>query len=478
MADFDLAVIGAGPGGYAAAILAAKSKMKVALIEKTGVGGTCLQVGCIPSKILLDAAKWLEHGKSFAEALNGGLPNFDYAKLISLERERVAAITKSLEWLVTKAGDKEAKVKIIKGEAKFLDSKTLEINGTDKLTAKRILIACGAMAKIFPGIPYPHERIWTNVEALKSKEPPTELIILGGGAIGCEFASFFSGLNIPVTIVELMWKLLPLEDADVSKEIERLFKKRGVKVVLSKKAEIEVYARGVRVKLTDGSVINGSHVLVATGIAPATENLELKNAGIVLNERGFIKVGLPDYQTNAQGIYAIGDAISADGRPPLALAHVAAAEAEKVVTHIAGITVEPIDYDNIPTCVFTIPEVANVGLTEEKARKMKCGNPNHEIFAKKIPYISLGRATALNQRDGFVKIVEHRDTFGKTKLRQIAGAQIIGEHASEIIHVFAAARHAEDSIDHLKNLIFQHPTYSELIAEVLRALDGEAVHAL
>lgn len=465
MTDFDLIVLGAGPGGYRAAITASNAGMRTVLIEKNKAGGTCLQIGCIPSKILLDAAKWLEHGKSLAEAFAEPIPSFDYAKLICLSRKRVEIITNALGAAIKKNG-----VEVIEGEAKFINGNLVAV-GENILSAKKIVIACGAVPKIPNFAPYPHHRVWTSRDALLSETSPERVVILGGGAIGCEFASFFSTLGIETTIIELMPRLLPLEDEDVSKTLERAFKKRGINVIAGAKiksfwAKLDCATLSFET-VREENVIRASHVLLATGIKPATEFLALEKTGVKLDERGFIRVNIPSYETDALGIYAIGDIISSSARPPLALAHVAEAEAKKVVAHIVGKTAQPINYGNIPICTFTIPEVASIGLTEEKAKEIKCPNPGHEIRARKIPYTALGKSTALNKREGFVKIVEHGDKFNGAYLRQIAGSQIVGECASEIIHILAEARNAEDTIDNMKSLIFQHPTWAELIQECL-----------
>lgn len=478
MTSKKVVVIGAGPGGYPTAILAAREGFETVLVEKNLLGGTCLQEGCIPSKILLDAAKRYEHFKAMEPALKDrrGVPVYDYGTLIQLSRERVAAITRGLEGTVKAAG-----VNILKGTAKFIGPKTLEVDvgsGTETLSADYIVIACGASAKVFPNIPYPHERVWTNREALTSSIRPEKILILGGGAIGCEFASFWGVLGIPTTILEAMPRLLPGEDPDVSRELTLGFKKRGISVVCERKAvTIEAAADAVRITLDDGTIHEGSHLLVAVGIVPEIAGLGLKNAGVAQDGRGFIQVTLPTYATTQEGVYAIGDAIAIPERAHPGLAHVASAEAESTVAAITEKTPEPINYDNIPVCTFTIPEVAHVGFTEEQAKNVACEFPGHEVRAERMRYTALGRALALGLPEGIVKLVEHRDTFRTKPLRRIAGACVVGEGASEIIHVVAEARNAQDSVDNMKRLVFQHPTWSELLGEALRVLDDEAVHA-
>ncbi|MDO8600231.1 MAG: NAD(P)/FAD-dependent oxidoreductase [bacterium] len=479
MPDFDAAVIGAGPGGYVAAILAARAGLKTALIEKEEPGGTCLQIGCIPSKILLHAVHIQEQLKSFKEILDGPMPNYRYDGLLSFSRKKVRDITASLRGIIKREG-----VTLIGGTAQFANAKTLLLkkeSGEDTIHATHIIIACGARAKTkadaLPDIPYPHERVWTNREALTRTEKPDKVLILGGGAIGCEFASFFNGLGIPVTVIEFMPRILPGEDTDISKELAGAFKKRGIAVLTGRTAKtVEADTQSVRVTLDDGSVQEGSHLIIAAGITPSSDGLNLEKAGVKLDARGFIPVALPSYTTDAKNIYAIGDIIAVPGRAHLALAHVASAEAENAVAAITGKKPEPIDYDNIPIATFTIPEVAHVGFTQEQADTLPCKNPHHKIDAYQIAYSALGRAYALGLTEGMVKIVEHQDIFNKNPIRRIAGTHIIGENASEIIHIAAEARHAEDSIPHMKRLILQHPTWSELYGEALRTSDNEAVH--
>ncbi|MDP3769465.1 MAG: dihydrolipoyl dehydrogenase [Candidatus Sungbacteria bacterium] len=473
----DLVVIGAGPGGYAAAILAAKKGMAVTLVEKNKPGGTCLQIGCIPSKILLDAAKRWEQLDALRDVLTGTLPLLDPAKLASFTRSRVAEITEGLEHLIKNAG-----VNLMYGTASFSDEHEITVESDDGqkiIPTKHILIACGTGPRLIQGIPYPSPRVWTNTEALAIPEMPNHLIILGGGAIGCEFASFYRSLDIPVTILEAMPRLLPTEDIEVSREMKNTFEDHGITIVTGEKnLRIDVQDSGVHVFRGDEALCTGSHILVAIGISPKMELLKLENVGVQKDDHGFIRVSTPTYQTNMPHIYAIGDCISFADMPHPSLAHVAAAEAEQVVQHMIGGALHPIDYMNIPFCLFTSPEVAHVGLTETQAKEMSCPYPGHTIRAVRVRYQSLGRAIALGVDQGFIKIVEHTDTFRSKPLRRIAGAHIVGEGASELIHIFAEARNAEDSITHMKRLIFQHPTWAELIGETLRALDGEAVHVL
>lgn len=474
----DLVVIGAGPGGYAAAILAAKKGLSVTLVEKDKPGGTCLQIGCIPSKILLDAAKHWKQIDALKDVLTGSLPLLDPVKLVTLAQSRVAQITAGLEHLIKNAG-----VNFMQGTAFFSGEHEIMVEKNSEqqiIQAKHILIACGAEPRRVQGIPYPSPRVWTNTEALLMPEIPEHLIILGGGAIGCEFASFYRALGVPVTILETMPRLLATEEIEVSREIKNIFEDQGIVVIAGEKnLRIEVREHtGVHVFRGDEILCAGSHILVAVGIVPKTEVLNLERAGVQKDERGFICVSPPTYQTNVSHIYAIGDCISLAHMPHPSLAHIAAAEAEQAIEHINGAAPQSIDYINIPFCLFTLPEVAHVGLTETQAKEMICPHPGHTIRAVRVRYPSLGRAIALGVNEGFIKIIEHADTFRSKPLRRIVGAHIVGEGASELVHIFAEAHNAEDSITNMKHLIFQHPTWAELIGETLRALDGEAVHIL
>lgn len=470
-------VIGGGPGGYPCAALLAREGFETYLIEKNALGGTCLQFGCIPSKALINTAKRMSELKSISNILDGALPSIKYPEFIKYSRQKVETITSGLDGIMKASG-----VKVIKGRARLRNGKVVVVqkdDGRDELSPDYIVIATGSRARMLPGVPYPHERVLTNIEVLTATTQPEKLIIIGGGAIGCEFAGLFSALNIPVTIIEHMPRLLPQEDQDISRELQIIFRKKGISVFPGKKViKTDVSSQSVRVTLDDGTSVEGSHILVAIGIVPATDELGLDDAGIGVDERGYIPVKIPTYEIlkGPSGVFAIGDCISIPGRQHPCFAHVATREGEIVAGIISGRVVEPLDYGNIPVCTFTIPEVARVGLTEEEARNFACSALGHQVISAKVRYGALGKGISLDRTEGFVKIIEHRDTYYRKPIRQIAGAHIIGEGASEIIHIIAAARHAEDSIDHMKGVLFQHPTWSELIGEALRLLDDEAVH--
>nr|BAL54605.1 dihydrolipoamide dehydrogenase [uncultured prokaryote] len=473
----NVVVIGGGPGGYPCAVLLARSGFDTILVEKRALGGTCLQFGCIPSKTLINAAKRLKDLNDIRNTLMGDIPTIRYADLIKHSREKVENITAGLDGIMKLNG-----VKVVKGRARFKDRKRVFVekeDGAEEFSPDYVVIAVGSRARMLPGVPYPHERVLTNIEVLSATTPPEKLIIVGGGAIGCEFASFFSALNIPVTIIEHMSRLLPQEDEDISRELQTIFRKNGISVITGRKVtKTDVSSDSVRITLDDQTVIEGSHILVAIGIAPATDDLGLEDAGIGVDERGYIPVRIPDYQVlkGPEGVYAIGDCISIPGRVHPCFAHVATREGEIVASVISGKPFDPLDYTNIPICTFTLPEVARIGLTEDEAKKITCSAPAHEVLSVKVRYGALGKGISLNHREGFIKIVEHRDKYHRKPIRQIAGAHIIGEGASELIHIIAASRHAEDSIGHMKGILFQHPTWSELIGEALRLLDDEAVH--
>ncbi len=470
-------VIGGGPGGYPCAVLLARAGFDTFLVEKNALGGTCLQLGCIPSKTIINAAKRVIELEDLSDVLNHKVPGLMYPELIKRSRQKVEAITSGLDGIMKSSG-----VKVIKGRARFKKGKTVVVqtdDGIEGFSADYIVIATGSRARILPGLPYPHERVFTNKEILTNTKLPEKLIIIGGGAIGCEFASFFSSIGVPVTVVEHMSRLLPQEDQDVSRELQIIFKKKGVNILTGRKVvKTDITTDSVRITLDDEKVLEGSHILVAIGIVPATDDLGLEDAGIGVDERGFIPVKIPGYEVlkGPSGVFAIGDCISIPGRQHPCFAHVATREGEIVAGVISGRGIDHLDYANIPVCTFTIPEVARVGLTEDEAKNITCSAPNHEVLSAKVRYGALGKGISLDHREGLVKIVEHRDRYHRRPIRQIAGAHIIGEGASELIHIIAAARHAEDSVDHIKGLLFQHPTWSELIGEAIRLLDDEAVH--
>lgn len=481
MEIYDLIVIGAGPGGYTAAIRAAQYGLRVALIEKGEAGGTCLQRGCIPKEILhAISAHFIETQHYLEEQMYTGDIKINLPGIISASKEKLERITKSLEMLIVNCG-----VTIIRGQAHFTDQETIKIiisSGTIHLKARSFIIATGC-APLKPSFLPEHERILTSTEALFMKEKPEHVIILGGGVIGCEFASFWNAIGTKVTIIERSQQLLypssgktedETVDEDIRIELQKYFEKQNISLFLGKNMDTcDADASGITVS-TGNTTIRASHFLAAAGIMPATLSLGLKNIGIECDSRGFIPVTLPNYETHASGVYAIGDVISIPNRIHPCLAHVATAEAKRVAFHIEKKETKPIDYDNVPCAIFTIPEIASVGYTEKRA-SVHFGS-NVVIETGKMPHVNSGLAIALDAEEGFKKIITRKRTFGKKTVREILGYHVIGKHAAEEIGIITEARHAEDYTEHMEELILPHPTWNELLTEALEAIDGHAIH--
>ncbi len=468
MADFDVAVIGAGPGGYVAAICAARQGLKIALIEKEAAGGLCLNWGCIPSKILLkDAAVYWRVKKMLAAGRLAGEVSPNFTELIGHSREKVDGIRAGLEQLI-----KSNKVSLISGTARFVSANTLEVAQGDKketINAKNIIIAAGSEPKTLPQFEIDGRFVITSREALALRQLPGTMIIVGGGVIGCEMATFFSAFGTKVTVLEYMPQLLPGTDADISGALGKSFAARGIDVKLSSRiAACKKTESGVEVMMESGESYAAGVVLVAVGIQGKTAGLAIEAAG-VNTARSFVLVDSASYRTNVSGIYAIGDIAAFADRPHPALAHVASCEGEIVAEVIAqGKASWAIDYDNIPLTIFTDPEIGTCGLSEEEAGKRLEG---HSVIVQKTPEKIMGVAMALEETDGITKVIVDKSDFGR-----ILGAHIIGPSATERIHVWTAVRRAGESAYAMAHQIMAHPTFSEVFRESLLALDGRAVH--
>lgn len=457
---FDIIVIGAGPGGYVAAISAARQGAKVAIVEKDDPGGLCLNWGCIPSKILLKTAGVISRMKHLQDkGMVSGDFTANFPEIIRHSRERVESIRESLTNLITSAG-----VTIFKGIGAFERSDIISVALNDganiSLRANRgIIIATGSQPRTLSGIKIDGDRIITSREALALTERPETLAIIGGGVIGCEMASFFAALGTKVTILEYMPQLLPGIDADISKGLTRCFKNSGIELQLSKAVESD-------------KTIDARKILVAVGINPNIAALHLDKAGVqTMPGREFILIDPRTCQTNISGIYAIGDvaALRTDDMPHPALAHLASVEGEIAVEHILhGKSEWNINYAEIPLAIFTDPEIGLIGLTEENARKKY---PKHAVISQQLRDMWMGIGIALEETSGITKTI-----VDETKYGRILGAHIMGPAATERIHVFAAAMRAQESSRLMARQIYAHPTFSEGIREALLALDGQAVH--
>jgi dihydrolipoamide dehydrogenase len=468
---YDVAIIGSGPAGYTAAIRAGQLKLKVALIECDNVlGGTCLHVGCIPTKTLLFNAEIWEHVKHGTEygIDNIGAPQLNWENVLKRKTAIVNKHTKGLEFLM-----KKNKVMVVPGYARFTGPAkdgvhTLSLTGADgaksELKAKNVILASGSSAKMLFGLK-PDDRILTNIEMLSIPQVPKSLIVIGAGAVGVEFASIFRSYGTEVTVLEFLPRIMPPEDDEISKELTRVFKKRGIDVNTNAKVEkIETTANGVKVSWTDASgkpqEKEAEKVLVAVGRAPRTEDVGIDKTKIEL-DRGFVKVNEAQ-ETAEPGVYAIGDIVA--GFPQLA--HAGAMSGIVAVTKIAGRKYRPVRRDRIPACTFTEPQIGSAGLTEAQAKEA-----GHEVKVGKFPFAGNSKATIVNSHDGFVKIVTD------AKYGEILGVHIIGPQATELIAEAVAVMELEGTVDELMFTIHAHPTLAEAMLDAYGAVEGMAINA-
>ncbi len=466
---YDLIVIGSGPGGYSAAVRAGQYGLKTGIIEKDPkLGGTCLLVGCIPTKALLHAADVWDY---FKHADDQGFlvdnPRINYPKVLDRKNKIVSKHSKGVEFLM-----KKNKVDWIKGYAKLLPgsgpTRQIEVTGaqgTQTIETKNVIIATGSEARMLPGLQPDPKTILTNIEILDMANIPKTMVIIGAGAVGVEFASIFNRFGTKVTVLEMLPRIVPLEDEDISKELERAFRKTGIRCETGAKAEkIEKTDAGVKVSVTlakgKTEEIEAETLLVAVGRKPNTENIGLQGTKVEL-DRGFIKVD--EFQrTGEPGVYAIGDVVA--GTP--LLAHVATMEGMIAVAHIAGKPARPLNKNRIPSCTYTDPGIGSVGLTEAQAKaqglKVKVG---------KFPFTANSKATILGSHDGFVKVVAD-ETFG-----EILGVHIIGPEAFELISEGVTAMEAEATVETMMSTIHAHPTLYEAMGEAFNNVYGLAINA-
>ena len=458
MKSFELVIIGAGPGGYVGAIRAAQLGMKTAVIERDTPGGVCLNIGCIPSKALIHQA---EKYNAIADLERMGIKvdrsEFDYKEVHKKSRLAAKKLSKGVEFLLNKN-----KVDYIKGEAVFEDRNTLLVNG-EQIHGDHIIIATGSRPKQIPGFEIDEENVISSTGALMLEKLPEKMLILGSGAIGVEFSHIFNSFGVQVHLVEMLDTIIPTEDRDISEELEKAFKKRKIKVYTSTKAAgYEKTENGLTVHLKDKDnnevTIVVDKILLAVGRSTNVENLGLEKIGVELERGNFIKVG-DFYETSVKGVYAVGDVVSS----PL-LAHVASKEAEIAVEHIAGKEVEKkLDPLMIPGAVYCEPEIGSFGLKEKDVQ-------DQSVIVSKFPYKAIGKATAVEQSEGFIKILTEEVT-GK-----ILGASLIGAQATELIHELLLAKDVELSTEKIASMIHAHPTLSEGLMEASRASQGWAIH--
>ncbi|NWG27603.1 MAG: dihydrolipoyl dehydrogenase [Ignavibacteriaceae bacterium] len=462
--QYELAILGGGPGGYVAAIRAGQLGFKTVVIDKENLGGICLNWGCIPTKSLLKNAEiydnLVHHSDDFGISCQD--LKFDFSKIIKRSRDISDRITKNVEMLV-----KKNKVDRIRGFGKLTSSKSIDIFDGDKkiesITAERIIIATGARPKTIPSIPVDKKVVITSTEAMSLSEQPKELVVIGAGAIGIEFAYFYSVLGTKVTVIEMLDNILPVEDSEVSALLEKNFKKRGINIftkasvekvtVSGNKATVQFVQNGEKKELTADKVLN------AIGVTGNIEGFGLEELGVELF-KNHIKVNKSTYETNIKGIYAIGDVIG----PPW-LAHVASAEAIHCVEKMKGMHLPDIDYSNIPGCTYCQPQVASIGLTEKKAIE-----EGYKIKVGKFPFMASGKAFAIGEREGFVKLV-----FDE-KYGELLGAHIIGSEATELIAELGIAKSLEATAESIIKTVHAHPTLSESIMEAAANAYGESIH--
>jgi len=461
--SYDLIVVGSGPGGYVAAIRAAQLGLNVGVVEKENLGGICLNWGCIPTKSLLKSAQALEYAKHAADygvSISGEI-KADFEAMVKRSRGVAEGMSKGIEFLLTKN-----KIEVLNGYGRLIDPNSVEVTDeTGKRTlhsAKNIILATGARSRELPNLEQDGEKIIGYSEARTLPKQPKSMVVVGSGAIGSEFAYFYQSIGTEVTLVEYLPNVVPNEDEEVSKTLERSFKKMKMKVLTNASVEA-VDTTGelckVSVKTKKGEeIIEAEIVLSAVGIIPNLENIGLEDLGIVL-EKGKVKVN-EFYQTNVDTIYAIGDIIAGP-----ALAHVASAEGITCVEKIAGLNPHPIDYSNIPGCTYTNPAVSSVGLTEQKAKEA-----GYEVKIGKFPFTASGKASASGQKEGFVKLIFD------AKYGELLGAHMIGGNVTEMIAELVVAKKLEITGHELIKSIHPHPTMSEAIMEAAAAAYGEVIH--
>jgi dihydrolipoamide dehydrogenase len=462
--NFDVVVIGAGPGGYVAAIKASQLGYRTACIEDDALGGICLNWGCIPTKALLESAAMIQHlGHAREFGVEVGEVKTDLGQAVKRSRQVSEKLVKGIGFLF-----KKNKVTHIPGRGRLAGKGRVEVTARDgkkhTVGGKHIIIATGSRPRDLPVLKIDHERVWDSTDAMLAKEPPKTLAIIGAGAIGCEFADVHAAFGTKVTIIEALDRILPLEDRDCSAVVEKSYRKRGMEILTGarmEKADIGRNGVTLTVKTAKGETrtIEAERVLSAIGRVPNVEEIGLKEAGVKLTERGFIEVDR-QMRTSVEGIYAIGDVAG----PPL-LAHKGSHEGIACVEAIHGDQHAGIDYTNIPNCTYCHPEVASVGLTEEQAREQ-----GHDIEVGTFPWSANGRALTAGETDGFVKIIRGR------KYSELLGAHIVGPHATELIAEFVVGRHLETTVEEMDRAMHPHPTLSEAVAEAALASLGHPLH--
>jgi dihydrolipoyl dehydrogenase len=461
--SYDIIIVGSGPGGYVAAIRASQLGMKVAVVEKAEIGGICLNWGCIPTKALLKSANvfdYISHAEDYGIKVKEA--NVDFSAIVSRSRGVADKMSKGVQFLM-----KKNKIDVLVGFGKVVAGKKVAVTDdkgktTEYSASKGVILATGARSRALPSLPQDGKKIIGYREALVLDKVPKSMVVVGSGAIGVEFAYFYNSMGVEVTVVEFQPSIVPVEDEEVSKQLERSFKKQGIKIMTNSSVE-SVDTKGkickVKVKTKKGEeIINCDIVLSAVGIETNLEGIGLEEVGIA-TDKG--KVIVNDFsQTNIPGYYAIGDITAGP-----ALAHVASAEGIICVEKISGMTVEPLDYGNIPGCTYCSPEVASVGLTEKAAKEA-----GYELKVGKFPFSASGKASAAGANEGFIKLVFD------AKYGELLGAHMIGMNVTEMIAEIVAIRKLETTGHELIKTVHPHPTLSEAVMEAAAAAYGEVIH--
>jgi|TARA_B110000263_G_scaffold90857_1_gene79436 dihydrolipoamide dehydrogenase len=459
--NFDVIVLGSGPGGYVTAIRASQLGLKTAVIEKESLGGVCLNWGCIPTKALLKSAQvfeYINHAEDFGISVSNA--NADFSKVIKRSRDVADGMSKGISYLT-----KKNKVEVIYGYGTLKKGGIVSVEEDGKTTeysAKHIIIATGARSRVLPNLPQDGKNIIGYREAMTLKAMPKKMVVVGSGAIGVEFAYFYNAMGVDVTVVEYMPNIVPIEDEDISKQLQRSFKKSGIKVMTNSSVEkVTTSGNGceVLIKTKKGEeTVHADVVLSAVGITANIENIGLEDVG-VKTKNGKLVVD-EYYNTNIAGYYAIGDLL-----PTQALAHVASAEGIVCVEKIAGKNPEPIDYGNIPGCTYCSPEIASVGFTEANAKEA-----GYEVKVGKFPFTASGKASAAGHKDGFVKVIFD------AKYGEWLGCHMIGYNVTEMIAEAVVARKLETTGHQILKSVHPHPTMSEAVMEAVAEAYGEVIH--
>ncbi|WP_353126501.1 dihydrolipoyl dehydrogenase [Parapedobacter pyrenivorans] len=460
--NYDIIVIGSGPGGYVAAIRASQLGFKTAIVERESLGGICLNWGCIPTKALLKSAQvfeYLNHAEDYGIKVSGG--EADFSAIVKRSRGVADGMSKGIQFLM-----KKNKIDVIMGTAKIAKGGKVEVKDSDGATktysAKHTILATGARSRELPNLKQDGKRIIGYRQAMNLEKQPESIVVVGSGAIGVEFAYFYNAIGTKVTVVEYLDRVVPVEDEEVSKQLERSLKKAGISILTS--AEVQsVDTSGkqckVQIKTAKGTeTIEAETVLSAVGIAPNIEGIGLEEIG-VKTDKGRVLVD-DFYKTNIEGVYAIGDIVKGQ-----ALAHVASAEGITCVEKIKGMEVSPIDYNNIPGCTYCAPEIASVGYTEKAAR-----DAGYDVKVGKFPFSASGKASAAGAKDGFVKVIFD------AKYGEFLGAHMIGANVTEMIGEVVVARKLETTGHEIIKAIHPHPTMSEAIMEAAADAYGEVIH--